>query len=328
MFRKPIISVCIPVYGTERLLEACINSVLAQNFKQMEIIVVDDGSNPGEGQLPASAIVKQIKKTSKIPINFIKHETNQGLVEARRTAIYSAKGKYIFNLDSDDTLPPDAIKILYEKAKETDADIIQGRNFVTGNCNIEILAKREKDMEFGHIGLLISENGKNQILDNYLVHKKISGYLWGKLIRREVYLEALNRIPPITCTFAEDVIQSLWIYNFSKTFIGIEDKVYNYSINEGISSKTKITELSRWEKVCTTASVFTAIITECEEHGNPFTNEQFDNIKILCQKYVANNLLQLEKAVSPEIHQQAYEMLCDYWGKDLVEYTIEQKNHL
>jgi len=320
----PLISICIPVFKTEALLESCIASVIAQDFKQMEIIIVDDCSIPDQGLLPVSKIVKKLKKTTKLPLKLLQHSTNQGLVEARRTAIYAAKGEYIFNLDSDDTLPPNAIKTLFDVAQKTNADIIQGMPYITGNASPEILKKREDEMSNGFVGTLTNEGTINHILNSYILEHKISGYLWGKLIRREVYLEALNRIPPIACTFAEDVIQSLWIYHFAKSFVGLADKVYNYSIQSGISSKTIITDLLRWEKVCTTASVFTAIITECEENGNPFTEEQMDALRILCQKYVANNLLQLEKAVAPEIKEDAYKLLCFYWGEDLVE-TIKAK---
>lgn len=324
MFNKPLISVCIPVYGTEALLEGCIQSVLEQDFTKIELIVVDDGSIPENGQLSSSAIIKKIKKSTKIPINFIEHKTNLGLLEARRSAIYEAKGKYIFILDSDDTIPKGALKALYNKAAETDADIIQGKAFFTGDSNLEILTKKENQFNSCYSKPLNVSDASNSILDEYLINKNINGFLWAKLIKREIYLEALGRIPPITCTFAEDVIQSIWIYNFTKTYEGIEDKVYNYSVSSGISSRKIITDLSRWEKVCTTASVFTAIFTECEENGNPFTQEQMAAIKFLCQKYVANNLFQLEKAVAPEIQEEAYALLCEYWGEDLVKY-VENK---
>lgn len=318
MFTKPKISVCIPVYKTESVLEFCVESVVAQNFKGLEIIIVNDGSSPKEGELSVSTIVKKLKKISKNPIKLIEHSENQGLLEARRTAVYEAKGEYIFILDSDDSLPSGALNHLYEIAEKTNADIIQGKANVTGSDNKEILLKRENSINNICIDSITSTAGSNQIVEEYLVNKKIPGFLWGKLIRREVYLEALNRIPPITCTFAEDFIQSLWIYNFSKSYIGTEARVYNYSIQSGVSSKMQITDLGRWEKVCSTAGVFTAIITEIEENGNPFTESQMDSIKIYCQKYVANNLTQLRTVVAPEIQEAAYEMLCEYWGKDLV----------
>lgn len=324
MFNNPLISVCIPVYGTEALLEGCIQSVLEQDFTQIEIVVVDDGSIPENGQLPSSAIIKKIKKYTKIPINLIKHKTNLGLLEARRTAIYEAKGKYIFILDSDDTIPKGALKSLYCKAEETDADIVQGSAYFTGDSNLEILAKKEEQFDSYFSGPLNVNDASNPILDGYLINKKLNGFLWAKLIKREIYLEGLGRIPPITCTFAEDVIQSIWIFNYAKSYFGIRDKVYNYSVTSGISSRKIITELSRWEKVCTTASVFTAIFTECQENGNPFTQEQMAAIKFLCQRYVANNLFQLKKAVAPEIQEEAYALLCEYWGEDLVKY-VENK---
>lgn len=323
MFKRALISVCIPVFKTEALLKSCIDSVLAQDFFGIEIIVVDDGSVPDKGMPKVYDIVQKVKYSSKIPIKLIEHSKNLGLVEARRSAVYSAKGQYIFNLDSDDTLPHDALKKLYSVAQSTGADIVQGRSNFVGDVLPQVVEKRQKQIEEKFIGFLDTKDNQNLILDKYLLEQKISGYLWGKLIKRDVYIQAFSRIPPVFCNFADDVIQSIWIYKYAKSFVGITDRVYNYSLSGGITSKRQIDSLEKWEQVCTTASVFTAIISECENE-NPFTASQMDSIKLLCQKYVANNLIQLKSVVVPELQVQAKELLCEYWGQDLVEY-IEEK---
>lgn len=322
IFSKIKISVCIPVYRTEALLEKCIASVLAQDFNQIELIVVNDASNPDSGQENVSAIIKRVKKSSKIPVKLINHSENLGLVEARRSAVFAAKGEYIFNLDSDDTIPSDALSSLYKIAQETNADIIQGKLKVYGNVEESILKKRQAPFDCIYTDKIDSYES-SLILDYFLVEKKINSYLCGKLIRRSVYENAFYRIPSVWCTFAEDLLQSVWIFYYASSYIGTDKVVYYYDIENGISSRTMIKDLSRWEKVCSTSSVFAAIAAECENE-NPFTDKQLDSIKMLCQKYVANNLLQLEKAVVPELQKEARVMLEEYWGKDLVDY-VEKK---
>jgi hypothetical protein len=105
--------------------------------------------------------------------------------------------------------------------------------------------------------------------------------------------------------------------------VGISDVVYNYTVNTGISSNTKITSLERWEQVCSTASVFTVLFACLQELNPPFTQEQLAAIRKLCRFYVANNLQQLNHSVVPELRPQAYDILCDYWGEGLVKHMEE-----
>jgi len=297
------ISVCIPVYGTEKVLSKCLESVEMQTFiknypDSLEIIVVDDYSPENS----AKTIVKQFSRESKLPANFIRHDYNKGLVEVRRTAVYAAKGKYIFILDSDDTLPPEALEKLYEKAEDSGADIVQGKASV-GDV---------------YEGELYNHPDKNEILDGFLLQNNHAGFLWGKLFLRETYLNALNHIPPLECTMAEDFIQYIWLCYEAKKYAGISEVVYNYSTSTGISSHSVIDNLERWEKVCSVAGVFTSLYQDFENPEISFTEEEKDSIRKKCIYYVHNNLKQWEKVVAPDVKAEAYQMLCDYWGEALV----------
>lgn len=265
------ISVCIPVYGTEDLLEKCLDSVAAQMAPEgvkdfLEVVVVDDCSPQGT----AEEIVKRFRKTSGMKVQFLRHRENKGLVEARRSAVYEAKGDYIFNLDSDDELPPDALRVLYEKAVESGADMVHGSAEVffcdesavvaeVGAARMEAYRDyRRKMVQNVYEGILAG----GDILDAYLVNGKLNGFLWGKLFKRELYLEAFEHIPPIFNTMAEDVVQFVWLAHLARSYVGVKDCVYHYFIDSGVSSNKAIVDLSSWERVCSTASVFTALFSE------------------------------------------------------------------
>lgn len=149
---KPQISVCIPVFNSEKYLANCLESLnhllIPEGFKPAafaEIIIVNDGSTGTDSQnRSAKQIVSRFKKNSVFPVKFISHEENKGLVEARRTAVYEARGKYIFILDSDDSLPENVLKTLYEKAIETEADIVHGRANVYFSDSFEKALKMTK----------------------------------------------------------------------------------------------------------------------------------------------------------------------------------------
>ena len=328
----PAISVCIPVYGTESSLLNCLQSVAFQQGLEsagLEIIVVDDASPAScatksqENQLSSAQIVSEFQQTSPWPVLHIPHAANLGLVEARRTAVAAASGDYIFCLDSDDSIPSAALATLYQRALELEADIVHGSAQV-------VLAQEGCQLEGAALEKVLKENRRRvqnvfegaleggAILQNVLVERGHNNFMWGKLIRRSLYLAVLEQIPSMYCTMAEDVVQYLLIAHGARRYVGIPDVVYNYTVNTGISSITKVTSLERWEQVCSTASVFTVLFACLQDLNPPFTQEQLASIRKLCRFYVVNNLQQLNHSVVPELRLQAYDILCDYWGEGLV----------
>lgn len=116
----PKITVCIPVYNVEQYIKRCLESILNQSFKDLEVVVVND-CTPDKSM----DIVRQYAEVDD-RIRIIEHEVNHGLMVARRTAYMAAVGDYITFCDSDDSLPFGAIENLYNEAVKTDADIVSG----------------------------------------------------------------------------------------------------------------------------------------------------------------------------------------------------------
>ena len=113
---NPLISVIVPVYNEERYLQCCIQSIREQTFKQIEIIIVNDGSTDNSGKIcdGFAAADNRIQ---------VIHKKKGGLVLARKTGIKAASGKYIAYVDSDDWIEPDMISRLYNAISEQDVDI-------------------------------------------------------------------------------------------------------------------------------------------------------------------------------------------------------------
>ena len=309
---SPLISVCIPVYGTEALLRECLESVAAQDFKSTEIIIVNDASSTCDAQgKSCKQIVKEFKKHCPFKITYLEHEKNLGLLEARRTAVYAAKGKYIACLDSDDRFLPGALKTLYETALKNDADLVHGSS--TSN------AEKQRNNQI-YIGAL---SGK-EILFQWLVKASYNDALWGKLIDRELYLEALDKIPAMYCNMAEDIVQWFFIALNAKKYIGIEDKVYFYNAGSGMTAKHVISDSAGLQGIVTPASAFTVIHQwlqgEADRTGElAISAQELAALKSLTQQYLKNNLLMVRDCVAPELQAEAHELLCEYWGQDFVE---------
>lgn len=114
---QPLVSVVIPVYNAEKTLSSCLESVMNQTYANLEIIVVNDGSTDNSRTIIEDYAIED----SRIVVF---EKENAGLVQARKSGIDIASGKYIQYLDSDDTLHEDAVSLLVDKAEKTQADIV------------------------------------------------------------------------------------------------------------------------------------------------------------------------------------------------------------
>ncbi|WAC41237.1 glycosyltransferase family 2 protein [Pedobacter sp. SL55] len=133
MKEDALVSVIIPVYNGGQYVKACINMMLNQSYKNLEIIVVDDGS------VDNSAAIAQ-----EFPVKLIRHDQNRGLSAARNTGIDAAQGKYIHFMDVDDEINLDYYKALVEAITEMRADIACGGMInETKNYKTWLFKKRE-----------------------------------------------------------------------------------------------------------------------------------------------------------------------------------------
>lgn len=154
---NPLVSICVPVYGTEAFIEKCFMSILNQTYKNFEMVFVDDCTKDNAISVLESAVERE-KAFSKV--NIVRHTKNKGLAGSRKTGIENAKGDYLFFLDSDDTIPENSIQKLIERAITTDADIVEGNFlYVTSDGDQKEVKKRVFSDKNAYIHNLLSMNG-------------------------------------------------------------------------------------------------------------------------------------------------------------------------
>ena len=112
------ISIIVPVYNVASYLEDCLESVLQQNFQNCEIICINDASTDN------SDLILQRYALKYTQIKVVTHTQNQGLSAARNTGLKYAKGKYVWFVDSDDMIMPNALKELYYIIEKENIDIV------------------------------------------------------------------------------------------------------------------------------------------------------------------------------------------------------------
>ena len=309
---KPLISLCVPVYGTEGLIGRFFESVLQQtDSPPVETIVVNDGS-PGTKEL--RSIVKTYTKRFKergLPFVFLEHSKNLGTLEARRTAVTAASGEYLAFADPDDELPSAALRILYDAAATSGADIVHGKAAVCGmedepDARIASFAQKAQSV---YEGVLTG----GEILRQFIVEHSYSSFVWGKLFKADLVQKAYGEIPFTYCTMAEDMLLYFFIALYADKYLGIPDTVYKYRINTGLTSRRRVTGLIEWQKVCSASSVFTIIFSYLDEHP-AIGSEIREAVRDLGRSYYADNLKQLEVCVVPSLQEEARAMLEEWWG--------------
>ncbi len=170
------ISVVIPVYNVKIYLERCVNSVLRQTYKDLEIILVDDGSTDGSGGL-CDKITTKDKRIRVI------HQKNQGVSAARNTGIREATGKYIIFMDSDDLwLIDDGLETVMSYCDET-TDLICFKV-------VDIWKDGHKSLSPDYDLEIISRQQNTQALFSYLIKSQaLRLTAWIVVVRRQILID-------------------------------------------------------------------------------------------------------------------------------------------
>ena len=205
---KPKVSVIVPVYNVEKYLPRCLDSIIHQTLKDIEIICVDDGSKDF-----SSDILKEFSKRDK-RIKIIKKE-NGGLSDARNVGMNAAAGEYISFVDSDDWLSLDFLENLYTNAKDENADIAVASVIRSSkNVNTQILKYKTKSVH--------SDFTKKLEVCDVPSHC----YVWNKIYKREMLLK--SNIKFEKGRIYEDVIFTPQILYASNKLVVVPEGHYYY----------------------------------------------------------------------------------------------------
>ena len=203
MENKYLISVIIPVYNTEKFLVKCLDSVINQTFKDLEIICINDGSPDNSLQI----LEEYKKKDERIKII---DQNNQGVSVARNNGIENANGEYIFFLDSDDYIDKNFFEIFYKNAKTNNSDLVILNSFW---------------------------NLKDRVTKNY--HSALP--TWAMFIRRKVLIDNNFIRYPLNIQPGEDGLFSHVLLTYCEK-ITHDDNVIYYYIKHETQSHNKLTK--------------------------------------------------------------------------------------
>lgn len=217
------VSIIVPVYNVENYLEECLDSLIGQTLKDIEIILVDDGSKDKSGCIcdKYSGIDNRVK---------VLHQNNCGQSVARNVGLSMAEGEYILFVDSDDYIRLDACEVLYKEAKKHNSDIVNGDIL---NESDKILNSKFRSLNCDYKTVPISE-----FLIDKIDTETYDIVPWLYFVRREFLIN--SNIKFLEGYFYEDQLWTLQLLSLSGNALKIRFPYYYYRTNRDGSTTNNL----------------------------------------------------------------------------------------
>lgn len=203
-----LISVIVPVYNVENYLDRCVDSIVNQTYKNLEIILVDDGSTDSSGR----KCDEWKKKDNRI---LVVHKKNGGLSDARNAGLEVANGTYIGFVDSDDFISLDMYRILLKTMIETNSDIVE--------CNRRSFTDSDIIHEANTDSFSVEVFGSEKALLELILERKLKQTAWNKLYQRQI-ITTLFEVGKIN----EDEYWTYQIFGKANTIAAVNAELYYY----------------------------------------------------------------------------------------------------
>lgn len=219
------ISIIIPVYNLENEIGRCIKSVQAQTYKNIEMIVVDDGSSDKS----AAVITSLASSDSRIVPVF---KSNGGVTSARLEGVRHATGEWIGFVDGDDEIEENMYEVLLYNAEKNGADI--------SHCGYQMIFPDGRKRYFYNSGDCVLQE-RNDAIRELLEGKRVEPGLWNKLFRKSLFCDMLiNNQMDETIQINEDLLMNFLLFSRADK-VYFEDRcLYHYLIRDTSASKSNL----------------------------------------------------------------------------------------
>ena len=316
------LSIVVPNYNNEKYLKKCIECLLQQTYKNIEIIVVNDGSKGKSDEIMATY-------SDNPKIKYVKHDVNKGLFQARLTGASNATGDYITFLDADDYVSIDYYRTMMRKAEETNSDMVISRMALEYDSGKQIEYKLfEKHFE--------SLNGK-ECIDQYFKQKGLDfswHTIWNKIYSKKLWDKAAKHYGDIKekLVMTEDFAFSTVLFYYCTKLTQVQNDRIFYCQHDVTSTSIQDITFSKAENNIHDMKVsFTFVENFMKKVGiYDKYKEQFNEWKHLYANQHRNNVKRAKKLSKAE-KEKIYNIIdefCDdkskIYNADFF-YTIEVK---
>ena len=278
--KEPLISIIVPIFNVEKYVSECVESIMQQDYKNIQIILVDDGSTDKSGEL----CDRYARQDTRIEVI---HQKNKGLVLARKSGLRKAKGDYIGFVDGDDYITIDMYGSLLRKILEHDADFVHS-GFMRGE---------EKVVNFKpEVIVFNSRKDREDFIrkEVFCIPSHISPSIWSKLFKAEFIKECYSKVPD-NAQYGEDLINLCICIENCRKFVLIDKTYYCYRYrDESITNKIDFNSFRNvfryYRNVCNMTAEY-----ECCDELEQFVVDEICNNILYKMKAYTNRSFQVAK---------------------------------
>lgn len=233
------VSIVVPVYNVEKYLNECVDSLLKQTYKNIEIILVDDGSTDSSGNICDEYLEKYPD------IIKVVHKRNEGLGYARNSGLEIAGGHYVTFVDSDDYADEDLVEVLVSAAENKKADVVIG-GFKRVTNRGEIVFREKYSPEIFEGDEVCNRLFLRMLGSSPERSDAIRMSVWNALYSMRIIGENAIKFPSERVFISEDIVFDSYFYPKANRAVIISSEAYNYRVNE--QSLTAKYKPDRFEK--------------------------------------------------------------------------------
>jgi len=296
----PTLSVIIPIYNAEATLARCLDSVLTQSLRDIEVLCINDGSTDGSVEILKRFVAREGR------IHVFSFEKNYGTVIATKLCLLNAKGEYVMFVDSDDVLLPGACENAVRQIESYGVDVMQFGFKITAQpgantAGFEKLIRQEP---------MVSE-GDRILYDCFALHR-FTHNIANKIFRGDLCRVAAGTMPDLGIRQFADLYLAFFFLYRAKTFRSVPDLYYEYMFGNGIS--TRMPDAKQFADLCASSSILPAIEGFLQRE-NVLESHRFllESIGIILKSDVVNKLLTL-----PEITKETVDLAVTSWGSEVL----------
>lgn len=270
MESNPKISVIVPVYKAEKYIHRCIDSLLAQTFKNFELLLIDDGSPDSSGKIcdEYASIDSRVR---------VFHKGNGGVSSARQYGLEHAVGDYVIHADPDDWVESEMLQELYNKAISENADMV-----ICDYYLFDLSTNRKTYVK-------VSPPLNSEELLAKIISGEVHASLWNKLIKRTLFFG--NKIAFIEgLNMYEDLSVMFRLVYFANKIAYVPEPLYYYVIGRSGSYTSQKMSLSQQKNITDLIVLFDEFFKDKNIEGEIFKEVRYFKAGTLCKIALYGNL--------------------------------------
>lgn len=280
---KKLISIIVPIYNAEKYIERCVNSILSQSYKELEIILVNDGSTDKTKEI-CDKLADKDKRISVI------HKRNEGVSKARNTGLDIVTGEYVLFADSDDWLEESMCEKMMNCALKNNSDIVvcEYNNYYENTRELEDVKLKDYD-NISFSSVITNDNSK------------YGGFPWNKLIKREVIKHQFNE----NIHYYENLLFFLQNSKEDLKYSVVHESLYNYCINDNSAVHSKKYSIKKLSALEALKMVIPLVPSENEVlHKYVFVMSYYNNLYYIKKEHIEKTCIEKYKETVNKFYKE------------------------